>query len=140
QVTATTERTNQAWSAPLVVAGRTPVTPVSTGVAMFPRDGSDMGELLRHSDTAMYQAKDRGRNNFQLFSPGMDRRLKERIAIESSLRAALSSGQLAVHYQPIIDVESHHVVALEALLRWHHASDGSVRIDGFVSVAENTGL
>ena len=50
-----------------------------------------MGELLRHSDTAMYQAKDRGRNNFQLFSPGMDKRLKERVAIEASLRAALAS-------------------------------------------------
>src|SRR5256884_6689875 len=140
QVNETAERINQALSAPMVVDGRTLVTTVSIGVAMFPRDGSDMGELLRHSDTAMYQAKDRGRNNFQLFSPGMDRRLKERIAIESSLRAALSSGQLAVHYQPIMDVESHHVVALEALLRWKHPSHGYVRPERFVGVAEETGL
>src|SRR5213082_4300600 len=140
QVNATAERINQALSAPMVVDGRTLVTTVSIGVAMFPRDGSDMGELLRHSDTAMYQAKDRGRNNFQLFSPGMDRRLKERTAIESSLRAALSSGQLAVHYQPIMDVESHHVVALAALLRWKHPSHGYVRPERFVSVAEETGL
>src|SRR5207244_1106280 len=140
QVNETAERINQALSAPMVVDGRTLVTTVSIGVAMCPRDGSDMGELLRHSDTAMYQAKDRGRNNFQLFSPGMDRRLKERIAIESSLRAALSSGQLAVHYQPIMDVESHHVVALEALLRWKHPSHGYVRPERFVSVAEEAGL
>ncbi|HLY52350.1 MAG TPA: sensor domain-containing diguanylate cyclase, partial [Steroidobacteraceae bacterium] len=90
------ERINQALSAPMVVDGRTLVTTVSIGVALYPRDGIDMGELLRHSDTAMYQAKDRGRNNFQLFSPGMDRKLKERMAIETSLRNALQRKQLDV--------------------------------------------
>jgi EAL domain-containing protein (putative c-di-GMP-specific phosphodiesterase class I) len=70
----------------------------------------------------------------------MDRRLKERIAIESSLRAALQSGQLSVHYQPIIDVESHHVVSLEALVRWKHPNHGYVRPERFVGVAEEAGL
>jgi diguanylate cyclase (GGDEF)-like protein/PAS domain S-box-containing protein len=133
-------RINQALSAPMVVDGRTLVTTVSIGVALYPRDGIDMGELLRHSDTAMYQAKDRGRNNFQLFSPHMDRRLKERIAVESSLRTALESQQLDVHYQPIVDIESHKVVALEALLRWKHPSHGFVRPDRFVRIAEEAGL
>jgi len=140
QVNETAERINQALSAPMVVDGRTLVTTVSIGVALYPHDGVDMGELLRHSDTAMYQAKDRGRNNFQLFSPGMDRRLKERIAIESSLRTALQSRQLDVHYQPIVDIESHHVVALEALLRWKHPSHGYVRPERFVNIAEEAGL
>ena len=140
QVNETAERINQALSAPMVVDGRTLVTTVSIGVSLYPHDGVDMGELLRHSDTAMYQAKDRGRNNFQLFSPGMDRRLKERIAIESSLRTALQSGQLDVHYQPIVDIESHRVVALEALLRWKHPSHGYVRPERFVSIAEEAGL
>ena len=106
---------------------------VSIGVALYPNDGADMGELLRHSDTAMYQAKDRGRNNFQLFSPAMDRRLKERIAIESSLRTALQSRQLDVHYQPIVEIETHRVVALEALLRWKHPNHGYVRPERFVT-------
>jgi diguanylate cyclase (GGDEF)-like protein/PAS domain S-box-containing protein len=140
QVSETAERINEALNAPMVVDGRTLVTTVSIGVAVYPQDGADMGELLRHSDTAMYQAKDRGRNNFQLFSPGMDRRLKERIAIESSLRTALQSRQLDVHYQPIVDIESHRVVALEALLRWKHPSHGYVRPERFVSVAEEAGL
>jgi len=140
QVNETAERINQALSAPMVVDGRTLVTTVSIGVSLYPHDGVDMGELLRHSDTAMYQAKDRGRNNFQLFSPGMDRRLKERIAIESSLRTALQSGQLDVHYQPIVDMESHRVVALEALLRWKHPSHGYVRPERFVTIAEEAGL
>jgi len=88
----------------------------------------------------MYQAKDRGRNNFQLFNPGMDRRLKERIAVESSLRTALQSRQLDVHYQPIVDIESHRVIALEALLRWKHPSHGYIRPERFVGVAEEAGL
>ena len=134
------ERINRALSAPMVVDGRTLVTTVSIGVALYPRDGLDMGELLRHSDTAMYQAKDRGRNNFQLFSPTMDRRLKERIAVEASLRTALQAHQLEVHYQPIVDIESHRVVALEALLRWRHPSQGFVRPERFVRIAEEAGL
>ncbi|MBV8782702.1 MAG: EAL domain-containing protein, partial [Gammaproteobacteria bacterium] len=116
------------------------VTTVSIGVALYPNDGADMGELLRHSDTAMYQAKDRGRNNFLLFSPGMDKQLKERIAVESSLRTALQSRQLDVHYQPIVDIETHQVVALEALLRWKHPNHGYVRPERFVNVAEEAGL
>ncbi|MBS0579258.1 MAG: EAL domain-containing protein [Proteobacteria bacterium] len=140
QVNEAAGRINNALCAPMVVDGRTLVTTVSIGVALYPRDGADMGELLRHSDTAMYQAKDRGRNNFQLFSPGMDKRLKERIAIESSLRTALQSRQLDVHYQPIVDIETHRVVALEALLRWKHPNHGYVRPERFVSIAEEAGL
>ncbi|HEY6824511.1 MAG TPA: diguanylate cyclase, partial [Steroidobacteraceae bacterium] len=140
QVNEAATRINRALGAPMVVDGRTLVTTVSIGVALYPSDGADMGELLRHSDTAMYQAKDRGRNNFQLFSQSMDKRLKERIAIESSLRTALQSGQLDVHYQPIVDIESQRVIALEALLRWKHPSHGYVRPERFVSIAEEAGL
>ena len=140
QVNDAAARINRALSAPMVVDGRTLVTTVSIGVALYPYDGADMGELLRHSDTAMYQAKDRGRNNFQLFSQSMDKRLKERIAIESSLRTALQSRQLDVHYQPIVDIESQRVVALEALLRWKHPAHGYVRPERFVSIAEEAGL
>jgi EAL domain-containing protein (putative c-di-GMP-specific phosphodiesterase class I) len=88
----------------------------------------------------MYQAKDRGRNNFQMFSYQMDKRLKARIAIEASLRTALQTHQLEVHYQPIVEIESHRVVALEALLRWKHPSHGFVRPDRFVRIAEEAGL
>jgi diguanylate cyclase (GGDEF)-like protein/PAS domain S-box-containing protein len=140
QVSDSAQRINQALGAPMVIDGRTLVTTVSTGVAIYPRDGADMGELLRHSDTAMYQAKDRGRNNFQLFAPGMDRRIKERMAIESSLRTALSTQQLDVHYQPIVDIETNRVVSLEALLRWKHPNHGYVRPERFVKIAEEAGL
>ena len=140
QVLEAASRINEALSKPVIVDGRPLVTTVSVGVSVFPRDGTDMGELLRHSDTAMYQAKDRGRNNYQLFNPSMDRKLKERIAVETSLRAALQNQQLDVHYQPIIDIQSSHAVALEALLRWKHPSHGYVPPERFIAVAEETGL
>ena len=140
QVSEAAGRVTEAMSAPVIVDGRPLVTTASIGVSLYPRDGADMGELLRHSDTAMYQAKDRGRNNFQLFSPIMARRLKERMAIETSLRNALQTGQLDVHYQPIVDITSRRVVALEALLRWKHPAQGFIPPDRFVSVAEEAGL
>jgi len=140
QINETANRITEALAAPVLIDGRSLVTTASIGVSLFPRDGSTMGELLRQSDTAMYQAKDRGRNNFQLFSPVMERKLKERIAIESALRTALNRRQFDVHYQPIVDIESHRVVALEALLRWRHPSQGFIPPDRFVAVAEETGL
>jgi diguanylate cyclase (GGDEF)-like protein/PAS domain S-box-containing protein len=133
-------RINDALSAPVLVDTRPLVTTVSIGVSLFPRDGADMGELLRHSDTAMYQAKDRGRNNFQLFSPGMARKLRERVAIEASLRAALQGGHLDVHYQPIVEISSQKVMWLEALLRWEHPHQGSILPGRFIDIAEETGL
>jgi len=139
-VNETAVRINEALSQPVVVDNRPLVTTVSIGVSLYPRDGNDIGELLRHSDTAMYQAKDRGRNNFQLFSPVMDRKLKERIAVEASLRSAIEQKQLDVHYQPIIDIESHRVTGLEALLRWKHPLHGFVAPGRFIGVAEETGL
>ncbi len=140
QVNETASRINEALSAPVQVDGRPLVTTVSIGVSLYPRDGVDMGELLRHSDTAMYQAKDRGRNNFQLFSPGMDRKLKERMAIETSLRNALQRQQLDLHYQPIIDIQTNRVVALESLLRWKVPGQGFIPPERFIAVAEETGL
>jgi diguanylate cyclase (GGDEF)-like protein len=141
QVQETASRITSALAAPLEIDGKPLVTTASVGVSMFPRDGEDVGALLRHSDTAMYQAKDRGRNNFQVFSPVMDRQLKERVAIEESLRAALDSpNQLDVHYQPLIDIETRRVVTLEALVRWKHPIDGYVSPTRFIPVAEETGL
>jgi diguanylate cyclase (GGDEF)-like protein/PAS domain S-box-containing protein len=131
------ERINRALSSPIVVDGRPLVATASIGVGLYPRDGTDMGELLRHSDTAMYQAKDRGRNNFQLFSPVMARKLRERVAIEASLRSALELGQLDVHYQPIVDILSNRVMGLEALLRWKQPGQGGFILPGrFIDVAE----
>jgi diguanylate cyclase (GGDEF)-like protein/PAS domain S-box-containing protein len=133
-------RITDSLSSPIVIDGRSLTTTASIGVSLYPRDGADIGELLRHSDTAMYQAKERGRNNCQVFTPFMDRRLKQRIAIETNLRVALETHQLEVYYQPIIEIRSNQVVALEALLRWNHPTSGFISPARFISIAEESGL
>jgi diguanylate cyclase (GGDEF)-like protein len=140
QANETAARIVASLSVPLVIADKPMVTTVSIGLSVFPRDGEDVGALLRHSDTAMYQAKDRGRNNFQVFSPVMDRKLHERVNLEARLRAALEIGQFDVHYQPIVDIETRRVVALEALVRWKDAEEGFIPPARFLPVAEESGL
>ena len=133
-------RLMEALARPFDIGGQSLATTVSIGISQYPRDGADMSVLLRHSDTAMYQAKECGRNNCQSFSPLMDRRLKRRTFIETQLREALLTGQLDVHYQPIVDLASQRVVALESLLRWKHPTRGYIAPKHFIGIAEETGL
>jgi predicted signal transduction protein with EAL and GGDEF domain len=140
EVTQGAARINEALNRPIVIDEHSLQTTGSVGVSLFPRDGSNMVELLKHSDTAMYQAKDRGRNNVQMFSQVMNRKLKARVAVEASLREALRMKQLDVHYQPFINLVTRKVVGLEALMRWNHPVHGMVPADQFIPVAEETGL
>jgi diguanylate cyclase (GGDEF)-like protein/PAS domain S-box-containing protein len=140
EVTQGAGRINEVLNKPIVIDRHPLQTTGSVGVSMFPRDGSNMVELLKHSDTAMYQAKDRGRNNVQMFSQIMNRKLKHRVAVEASLREALRLKQLDVHYQPFINLSTRKVVGLEALMRWRHPVHGMVPADQFIPVAEETGL
>ena len=140
EVTQGAGRIIETLNRPIVIDQHPLQTTGSVGVSLFPRDGSSMVELLKHSDTAMYQAKDRGRNNVQMFSQIMNRKLKHRVAVEASLREALRLKQLDVHYQPFINLLTRKVVGLEALMRWHHPVHGMVPADQFIPVAEETGL
>jgi diguanylate cyclase (GGDEF)-like protein len=140
EVTQGAGRIIETLNRPIVIDQHPLQTTGSVGVSMFPRDGSNMVELLKHSDTAMYQAKDRGRNNVQIFSQIMNRKLKHRVAVEASLREALRLKQLDVHYQPFINLLTRKVVGLEALMRWRHPVHGMVPADQFIPVAEETGL
>ena len=127
-------------SKPIVVDDRSLQTSASVGISLFPRDGNDMSELLKHSDTAMYQAKERGRNNVQVFSHHMNERLKHRVAVEVMLRDALRLKQLNVYYQPLINLATRKTVGLEALIRWEHPTHGMIPADWFIPIAEETGL
>jgi diguanylate cyclase (GGDEF)-like protein/PAS domain S-box-containing protein len=140
EVTLGANRIIESLNKPIVIDQHPLQTTGSVGVSLFPRDGADMGELLKHSDTAMYQAKDRGRNNVQMFSQIMNRKLKHRVAMEASLRDALRLKQLDVHYQPFVSLITRKVVGLEALIRWKHPVHGMVPADQFIPVAEETGL
>ncbi len=140
EVTLGAGRIIEALNRPIIIDEHPLQTTGSVGVSLFPRDGANMVELLKHSDTAMYQAKDRGRNNVQMFSQVMNRKLKHRVAVEASLREALRLNQLDVHYQPFINLLTRKVVGLEALMRWNHPVHGMVPADQFIPVAEETGL
>jgi diguanylate cyclase (GGDEF)-like protein/PAS domain S-box-containing protein len=140
EVTLGAGRIIETLNRPIIIDQHTLQTTGSVGVSLFPRDGSSMVELLKHADTAMYQAKDRGRNNVQMFSQIMNRKLKHRVAVEASLREALRLKQLDVHYQPFINLMTRKVVGLEALMRWCHPVHGMIPADQFIPVAEETGL
>jgi diguanylate cyclase (GGDEF)-like protein len=111
----------------------------SIGISMYPQDGLDPEILLKHADIALYQAKDRGRNNHQMFSADMNVRLLERVALEQALRHAIGTEQLFVEYQPIVDIGQGCIVAMEALARWQHPELGLVPPVRFIPVAEQSG-
>ena len=99
-------------------------TSTSIGISVFPLDGPDAATLVKHADTAMYHAKERGRNGYQFFRHDMNVRAVERQQVESSLRLALDRSEFALHYQPKLDLQSGAITGVEALLRWEHPSGG----------------
>src|SRR6202140_2721048 len=112
----------------------------SIGVSVFPDDGSDAETLIKNADTAMYQAKENGRQSFQFFKPAMNARAVERQSIEESLRRALEREEFTLHYQPKISIKTGAITGAEALIRWTHPTRGSISPAQFIPIAEDCGL
>ncbi len=112
----------------------------SIGVSFFPADGEDAEALIMNADTAMYQAKENGRQRFQFYEPTMNIRAVERQALELGLRGAIAGREFELHYQPKVNLATRAVVGAEALLRWTHPVRGSVTPREFIPVAESCGL
>lgn len=112
----------------------------SIGIATYPDDGADSESLLKSADRAMYHAKDTGRNRFQYYSTEMNEQTMERLKLEAQLRRALSQGELELHFQPQIDVDTLQINAVEALVRWDHPQKGWIPADMIISIAEESGL
>jgi len=123
-----------------VLDGRECHVTASIGIATYPDDGLDASALLKHADIAMYRAKDKGKNAFELYSAQSNEHTLERLALEASLRYAVERGELVLHYQPKIELASRRIVGVEALLRWRHPELGLVPPDAFIPLAEETGL
>jgi len=129
-----------ALSAPHRIAQHNLHLTASIGIVTYPDDGTDAETLMKHADFAMYHAKDSGRNNYQSFEPDMNSRALERQSLESGLRHAIERQQLALHYQPIVDLHTDAISGVEALIRWRHPARGLVLPAQFVPIAEESGF
>ena len=139
-VTAMMQRIVTSIGAPLSLEGRELHVTCSTGAAIYPKDGSSGEELLRNADTAMYRAKEQGRDSFRFYTADMNQRMMERLTLEAELRLALDRRQFTLHFQPQVDTVSGALIGAEALLRWSHAELGMIPPSRFIPLAEETGL
>jgi diguanylate cyclase (GGDEF)-like protein len=129
-----------ALAVPVVVDGNDLHTSPSIGISLFPDDGVDGDSILKNADTAMYHAKAAGRNNYQFYAEEMNLAATERLNIERKLRHAIGRNELALCFQPQFGANGSRPTGVEALVRWHHPTDGLIAPDRFIPVAEETGL
>jgi diguanylate cyclase (GGDEF)-like protein len=139
-VTNLVARIYRAIRSPYECLGHQLVTDASIGIALAPQDGTDLDELLKNADLAMYRAKSDGRRTWRFFEKDMDARVKARRALEVDLRQAVVDGGFEIEYQPVVDLRSGAVSGCEALLRWRHPERGMVSPAEFIPVAEEIGL
>ncbi|HEX5801761.1 MAG TPA: bifunctional diguanylate cyclase/phosphodiesterase [Azospira sp.] len=125
---------------PYTIEGKLLHSTPSIGISMFPFNGETSELLMKNADTAMYYAKEKGRNNFQFFSPAMTAAATERMELERDLRGALADGQYELHYQPQICARNGRLCGVEALIRWRHPELGLIPPAKFIPIAEETGV
>jgi diguanylate cyclase (GGDEF)-like protein/PAS domain S-box-containing protein len=128
------------FARPFEVAGHELTVTPSLGISIYPHDGQDLETLLKNADTAMYRAKDIGRNAFQFYATEMNTATLDRLLMESNLRRALIQGEFILLYQPLIHLQSGVIIGVEALIRWQHPDLGMIMPDSFIHIAEETGL
>lgn len=127
-------------SKPMQLAGREFIVTCSIGFAVYPQDGESAATLLKNADTAMYRAKELGRDNYQFYTEDMHSRINERLALEAGLRTAIEHEEFVLHYQPQLDLRTGKVSGLEALIRWNHPQLGQIPPQRFIPLAEEIGL
>ncbi len=125
---------------PMAVAGHELSVTASIGVSLYPRDGDDSTSLLKNADTAMYRAKEAGRNDFRFYTQEMNADAVDRLRLENDLRKAITGDELVVYYQPQVNARCGSIIAAEALLRWRHPVHGLISPNDFIPLAEETGL
>jgi diguanylate cyclase (GGDEF)-like protein len=140
QTTAVADRIQQSLAEPYDCRGHRFVVTPSIGIALYPKDGTDIEDLLVKADMAMYKAKDQGRNGHAFYGESMAVRSLGRLELENDLRRAFEAGEFQLYYQPKMDLASGAIIGVEALLRWQHSTRGWIAPDMFIPVAEETGL
>ncbi len=139
-VTRVADKIHQRMAEPLVIGNHLLNTSFSIGVALYPDDGDDFDTLLQKSDTAMYHAKEAGRNGHRFFTESMNRQVVEHLTLETQLRRAIENREFVLHYQPQLDLHDGSIVGVEALIRWNHPENGLIEPGKFIPVAEVSGL
>jgi diguanylate cyclase (GGDEF)-like protein len=134
------QRVKDAMRRPFQLEGNEVFVTASIGISLFPEDGDDCSSLLKFADTAMYHAKNSGKNNAKMYNSSLTMRLMSHVRLEVELRRAIKNQELYVLYQPQIDVCSQQIVGVEALVRWRHPERGVVSPNEFIPLAEETGL
>jgi diguanylate cyclase (GGDEF)-like protein/PAS domain S-box-containing protein len=130
----------KAFNRPFIIDDHDLLVTPSIGLAVFPDDGSETGELLRNADLAMYQAKDAGRNTFQYYNHIIHDHSLYRLRLERELRHALDRNEMELYYQPLIDINTRSLIGAEVLMRWNSKALGQVSPNNFIGIAEQTGL
>ena len=139
-VMAVTQNLLDSLSGPLQIGEREVQVGASIGIAIFPEDGTNFGTLLKHADTAMYRAKEQGRNKFEFYKAEMSSAAMYRLELENSLRKAIDKGEFVVYYQPKYELKTRTCWGMEALVRWQHPEEGLISPDDFIPLAEETGI
>ena len=134
------EKMIAALASPIMINTHHLTTSCSIGIGIYPTDGPDPKTLMKHADVAMYDAKAKGRNNYQFFAHELNARAQERLSIENYLRLALRRDELLLHYQPRVSFKTGQITGVEALIRWQHPRHGLLAPDKFIGVAEDSGL
>ncbi|MDA8442079.1 MAG: EAL domain-containing protein [Peptococcaceae bacterium] len=125
---------------PFTLDGHELVVTTSIGISVYPADGDNIETLVQNADTAMYRAKEQGKNKYQFYTPEMNAKALERLTLENNLRRAIKQQELQVFYQPIIELYSGDIIGMEALARWNHPEMGLIVPNRFIPLAEETGL
>lgn len=134
------EKLSEALIEPFSVEGQVFSVSVSIGISVFPKDGDTADKLIRNADAAMYLAKERGRSNFQFFTPSLHKSAHEALSMESGIRLAIKQSEFVLHYQPEVLSKTGVITSVEALIRWQHPEMGLLGPDKFIPIAEHRGL
>jgi diguanylate cyclase (GGDEF)-like protein/PAS domain S-box-containing protein len=140
EVAETAKEILQSFTSPIIIHEQEFFVTPSIGISMYPKDGKEQENLIKHADTAMYLAKDQGKNNYQFYFPELEKTSSRNMEIENGLRKVLEFDQLSLHYQPKVDLDTLDIIGVEALIRWEHPALGMVPPSEFIPLAEETGL
>jgi diguanylate cyclase (GGDEF)-like protein len=136
----TAQRIVDFFRLPFSILEREVFVTASLGIAIYPRDGCEGGNLLAKADAAMYEAKQSGRNAFRAYAPGLTMHSMDHLSLEADLRHAIERDELVLHYQPQVNVASGAIIGVEALVRWQHPTRGLLSPSAFIGIAEDSGL